>query len=111
MERLIGNMMGWFQVTPQQLEAEGEIPTPMGQTLYWDYYCYVKGHPIDQWDAPTAILCSSQDTLSEPEVVHAFARRFSCDLQVLEGGEHFFHTPQQLAVYRDWLSRHIEPVV
>ena len=111
MERLIGNMMGWFQVTPQQLEAEGEISTPMGQTLYWDYYRYVKGHPIDQWDAPTAILCSSQDTLSEPEVVHAFARRFSCDLQVLEGGEHFFHTPQQLAVYRDWLSRHIEPAI
>ena len=54
----IGNMMGWFQVTPQQLEAEGEIPTPMGQTLYWDYYCYVKGHPIDQWDAPTAIPVS-----------------------------------------------------
>lgn len=105
MERLIQSMMGWFQVTPQRLEAEGEIPTPMGQTLYWDYYCYVREHPIDRWDVPTAILCGSRDSLCEPKVTAAFAERFHCDLQVLEGGEHYFHTPEQLDVYREWLSR------
>lgn len=36
MERIIRNMMIWFQVSPERLEKEGTIDTPVGQKLYWD---------------------------------------------------------------------------
>lgn len=42
MERIIQSMMNWFSVSEQRLQAEREISTPIGQTLYWDYYCYAK---------------------------------------------------------------------
>ena len=33
MQRLIENMMRWFDVTLAQLEVQREIPTPIGETL------------------------------------------------------------------------------
>lgn len=104
MQRLIENMMTWFSVTPERLEAEGEIETP-AQTLYWDYYCYVREHPIAKWPVPTGIICGGADNLCEPEITRAFCDRFGCTLTVLPGGEHFFHTDVQLESYRDWLKK------
>ncbi|HEX3011905.1 MAG TPA: alpha/beta hydrolase, partial [Syntrophomonadaceae bacterium] len=49
MERIINNMMKWFNVSEDKLKADQEVETPIGQTLYWDYYCYVKSHPVDTW--------------------------------------------------------------
>jgi len=37
MERIIQNMMTWFSVSEERLQAEQKIATPIGQTLYWDY--------------------------------------------------------------------------
>lgn len=61
MRRLIENMMGWFGVTQERLCRERAIETPTGETLYWDYYCYVKEHPVRRWDTPTSILCGGRD--------------------------------------------------
>ena len=46
MERIIKNMMSAFGISEERLKVENEIPTPIGQTLYWDYYDYVKSHTI-----------------------------------------------------------------
>ncbi len=105
MERMIQNMMDWFQVSEERLRREGEIPTPMGQTLYWDYYCDVRANPIEAWDVPTEILWGEQDELCERETVEAFVRRFGGGLEILKGAEHFFHTPIQLAALEDWLDQ------
>lgn len=105
MERLIQNMMTWFSVSEQRLQAERKIETPIGQTLYWDYYQYVKANPITHWQTPTSILYGSADNLCEQEVVDQFSKRFGCHLSVLDGGEHFFHTPEQLAFYERWLAQ------
>jgi len=107
MERIINNMMAWFNVSEERLKIEKEVETPIGQALYWDYYCYVKSHPIDTWDKPTAILSGSDDNISEPDVVSDFAILFSCKLQVLEHGEHYFHTDEQLRYFRQWLRDNI----
>lgn len=107
MERIINNMMSWFNVSEDRLKAEKEIETPIGQILYWDYYCYVKSHPIDVWDKPTAILYGSDDNLSEYNVVSKFVKRCHCKLDVLEHGEHYFHTNEQLQYYRQWLRSNI----
>ena len=36
------------------------------------------------------------------DTVDRFARRFRCSLTAAEGMEHWFHTPEQLAVLRQW---------
>ena len=104
MRRLIENMMTWFGVSEERLKAQLEIPTPIGKTLYWDYYSYVKTHPVDKWSTPTAILYGEKDTLSEYDRVAAFSGRFGCNMTVMEDGEHYFHTDEQLAFLRNWLK-------
>jgi len=95
-------------VTEYAKEIAGEIATPIGQTLYWDYYCYVKAHPIDVWNAPTSILYGSEDNLCEYDRVSDFAGQFHAGLRGMERGEHFFHTGEQLEYCRQWLREEIE---
>lgn len=104
MERIIQNMMKWFHVSEQVLKEKGEIPTPMGETLSYKYYCYAKENLIDTWNVPTAILYGSEDTLTEREVINNFTNQFHCNLTILEGGEHWFHTQPQLAFLNNWLN-------
>ncbi len=107
MDRIIDNMMTWFNISEARLEAEQEIPTPAGQTLYWDYYCYVKENPVVCWDRPTAILYGKEDNLCEFNFVSSFAKEFNCDLKVMEHGEHYFHTAEQLSFLRQWLKEYL----
>lgn len=107
MERIIKGMMTWFNVSEEKLKAEKVVSTPIGQTLYWDYYQYVKSHFIDTWKSPTAILYGSDDNLCEFDVVSAFSDRFHCELSVMEHGEHYFHTEEQLQFFKQWLQEHI----
>ena len=108
MKRLINNMMAWFDVSPDRLRAEQEIALPaIRQTLYWDYYCYVRDNPVTVWESPTAILYGEADNLCEYGVITLFAQRFGCSLTVMKQGEHYFHTPAQLEFYRRWLKQHL----
>lgn len=107
MERLIRDMMGWAGVSEARLKAEGEIPTDFGETLSWRYLQYAQTHPITNWSTPTAILHAGHDNLTGQETVDAFVRRFGCELTVMENGEHWFHTPEQLAVLKSWEDAHI----
>ena len=105
MNRIICNMMKWFQVSEERLQNEKEIDTPIGQKLYWDYYSYVKEHPINHWDKKTSILYGSADNICEADTIHDFTKKFNCDLQILDQGEHFFHTREQLDYFQEWLRR------
>ena len=105
MEKLIHDMMGWAGVTREQLREAGEIPTAFGETLSWKYLTYAAEHQITGWDSPTAILYAGQDHLTDRETVDNFARRFGCTVTILENGEHWFHTEEQLAVLDAWLRR------
>lgn len=102
MERLIINMMTWSGVTEAQLEKQKLIPTGFGETLSWEYLSYVRNHRIDTWNAPTSILYGTADNLTERETVDAFVKKHNCQLTVMPGGEHWFHTPEQLAVLNRW---------
>ena len=103
MERLTRDMMGWFKISKARLEAEGTIPTPMGQALYWDDYCYVRSHPVDCWPFHTDILRGAEDNLVAAETVAAFAERFSCRMRIVEGAGHWFHTPEDMDRLFRWL--------
>ena len=107
MERIINNMMAWFNINEDSLKLEKEISTSDGQTLYWDYYCYVKEHPVDTWNIPASILYGSKDNLCEFNIVSSFAKHFNCNLKVMENGEHYFHTKEQFKYFRQWLRYHM----
>ena len=104
MERLIGSMLLWAGVTEEELRRRGKIPTDFGETLDIDYLRYVREHPIDSWPCDTAILYAGGDCLTERETVDAFCARFGCALSVMEQGEHWFHTPEQLRVLEAWTA-------
>lgn len=105
MEGLIQTMMGWAGVTEDQLQEQGEIPTSFGQTLSWKYLCWVREHPAHHWTCPVRILYGSEDSMTARQTVEEYVRRHHAALTVMEGGEHWFHTPQQLAVLREWEER------
>ena len=82
MEKLIENMMLWADVTEQELAEKLEIPTDFGETLSWKYLCYV----------------TSLETIS------AFAEKTGAALTVMPGGEHWFHTDEQVRFLDDWIT-------
>lgn len=63
MEKLIADMMIWANVTEQDLYKEKEIETSFGETLSWEYLCYVREHPV-VWNIPTKILYGDKDNLT-----------------------------------------------
>lgn len=103
MEKLIGNMMTWANVTEQELAEKREIPTDFGETLSWKYLCYVREHPI-LWRVPTRILYGEHDNLTSLETVSAFAARTGASLTVMPGGEHWFHTDEQMRFLGKWIT-------
>ena len=102
MERLIADMMRWANVTEAELEARGTIHTAFGEDLSWNYLCYVRSHPI-AWTAPTRILYGSRDNLTSLETVRGFAKKHHAALAVMEGGEHWFHTEEQMRFLDEWI--------
>ena len=104
MERLILDMMSWAGVSEQALCERGEIPTDFGETLSWEYLSYVREHPI-AWQAPTEILYAGGDHLVSRQSVERFAAEHGAGLTVLEDGEHWFHTEEQLAFLDNWVKK------
>lgn len=107
MNRLISNMMKWFNVSEEILKKEKEVSTPIGQALYWDYYCYVKENPIEKWNVTTHILYGEKDDTCEFDTIKKFQEIFDCDLKIVSGGEHYFHTKEQLQILEQWLDETI----
>ena len=103
MEKLIENMMLWANVTEQELAEKLEIPTDSGETLSWKYLCYVREHPIS-WCVPTRILYGEHDNLTSLETILAFAEKTGAALTVMPGGEHWFHTDEQMRFLDDWIT-------
>lgn len=104
MEKLISDMMCWAHVAESDLQEKGTIETAFGETLSWPYLCYVRSHPV-QWHVATEILYGQQDLLTSVETISAFAKDEQRGLTIMENGEHWFHTPEQMAFLDDWISR------
>lgn len=103
---LLGQMMTWFGVTPERLEREQEIETPV-DLMTWPYYQYVQTHPVACWPHPTSILYGSLDNLQAQDVMRRFAQRFGCGLTVAEGREHAFMGKGDAEFVENWLREHI----
>ena len=102
MEKLISDMMQWANVTEEQLQKEKEIQTSFGETLSWKYLCFVKEYPI-VWHIPTKILYGKKDNLTSYETVSDFATKMGIPLTIMNNGEHWFHTDEQMKFLDDWI--------
>ena len=105
MERLITDMMKWTHVTEQELESKGVIHTDFGEDLSWQYLSYVRSHPI-KWCVPTQILYGSKDYLMSIETITDFAYKHQANLTIMENGEHWFHTEEQMQVLDNWVKQY-----
>ncbi len=106
MEKLITDMIGWANVTEKELCQKGEIETQFGETLSWKYLEYVRNHPIN-WKVPTAILYASQDHLTSRKTIESYIQNHNASLTIMENGEHWFHTDEQLAFLDRWITMNI----
>ncbi len=105
MKTIIDNMMLWSNTTEEELKEKQEVKTDFGQTLYWNYYKYVKDNPITNWNKKTYILYGNKDNMQNEDIIKKFSNKFNCDLSILENGEHYFHTEEQLKFYKEWLNK------
>ncbi len=108
MEHLILDMMTWANVTEAQLEEKGVISTPFGEDLSWEYLSYVREHLV-QWNVPTRILYGSRDSMTAYETIAAFANAHGAELTVMENGEHWFHTEEQMRFLDQWIWQEFKP--
>ena len=104
MEGLILAMMGRAGVTEDELQKQGEIAVPFGQPLSWEYLCWVREHPVCDWPCPIHVLWGSCDNMTSRRMVERFAGRHHVRLTVVDGGGHWLHTPEQMALLRAWES-------
>ncbi len=104
LEKLIMDMMKWAGVSEEDLKREKIIKTDFGEELSWEYLCYVREHPI-KWTTPTEILYGTKDHLVTIETMKSFSERISAGLTVMENGEHWFHTKEQMAFLDKWMRK------
>mgnify|MGYP004545834659 CR=1 FL=1 len=95
----------WANVTENELRERKEIPTDFGETLSWDYLCYVRENPIE-WTIPTYILYGENDNLTSYKTISDFALRTGASLTVMNNGEHWFHTAEQMKFLDEWICSH-----
>ena len=105
MEALIKKMMEFENITEMELKRKETISTSFGELLSWQYLSWVREHPVF-WKIPTSILYGKHDHLQSLEAIQAFADASNADLTIMEDGEHWFHTEEQLAFLDKWLSSH-----
>lgn len=106
MHWLVEHMMIWSGVTEKQLEEEKEIATDI-DTLRWDYYQYIKTHPITKWPIETSILYGGKDNLQPLNSLHSFADKFRCKLTISEQSEHPFMSPSDYGIVEQWWIENI----
>ena len=103
MESIILNMMKCENITEDRLMSEKEIETSFGESLSWEYLSYVRKNTI-HWDIPTNILFADNDNMTSVDTMTNFANKINANLTTMKGGEHWFHTDEQMNFLANWFK-------
>ena len=103
MEKLITDMMVSENITEEELYKKKEIKTSFGETLSWDYLTFARKNPIE-WNIPTYILYGENDDLTSYETILNFTNKSKANLTIMKGGEHWFHTDEQIEFLDNWIK-------
>ncbi len=104
MEKLILGMMDYARVTEEELKEKRTVKTPFGEDLSYEYLCYVREHPV-KWNVKTHIAYGEHDSFTDIAAVTEFADKHGADLSVMKGGEHWFHTEEQMEFLFEWIRK------
>lgn len=96
MPLLITGMMQACGVSEEELCRKKFIETPFGETLSWQYLCRAR-KDLPEWKVPTHIIYGENDSMIPLAAVRAFAEKSGATLDIMAGGEHWFHTAEQFA--------------
>lgn len=103
MQKLIEDMMKRANVSEDELREAGIIETSFGQTLSWEYLSYTKANQIN-WEIPTHILYGEKDNFTSLTTISEFSKQIGATLTVVENGEHWFHTAEQMSILDRWIT-------
>ena len=103
MEKLITDMMFLENITEEELYKKKKIKTSFGKTLSWDYLTFARKNPIE-WNIPTYILYGENDDLTSYETILNFTNKSKANLTIMKGGEHWFHTDEQIEFLNNWIK-------
>lgn len=105
MEKLICEMMIQAGITEDELNEKKTIGTHFGETLSWEYLCYVRNNPVE-WKVTTHILYGEKDNITSYATVLSFAEKIGATLDVMKNGEHWFHTKEQTEYLDLWIKKY-----
>ena len=103
MEKLITDMMVSENITEEELYKKKKIKTSFGETVSWDYLTFARKNPIE-WNIPTYILYGENDDLTSYETILNFTNKSKANLTIMKGGEHWFHTDEQIEFLNNWIK-------
>lgn len=103
MEKLITDMMFLKNITEEELYKKKKIKTSFGETLSWDYLTFARKNPIE-WNISTYILYGENDDLTSYETILNFTNKSKANLTIMKGGEHWFHTDEQIEFLDNWIK-------
>jgi len=104
MEKLIADMLLWSGENEATLKEKRIIETAFGETLSWEYLSWIRDNPVS-WSVPTEVIYGSTDTLQSPETIKSFCTAVGAGLTVMENGEHWFHTAEQMEFLDNWIAQ------
>lgn len=93
---IINGMLAAAKANLNRLEKEKNIVFG-NQIISWDYYVYAKNHKVGGLAKDTLIVYSSPDYVVGEQSIQKFAYDSNATAVEMAGGEHYFHTPKQVA--------------
>ena len=72
------------------------------KTCHGNTFIMVWEHPVS-WNVPTDILYGSEDNLTSIDTMTAFAQAHHANLTIMDGGDHWFHTDEQMKFLDNWI--------
>ena len=93
---MINGMLTGAKADLNRLEKEKNIVFG-NQIISWDYYVYAKNHKVGGLAKDTLIVYSSPDYVVGEQSIQKFVGDINATIAMMNGGEHYFHTPGQIA--------------
>ena len=103
MKNVVIYIHGKYGTAEEELYKKKKIKTSFGEILSWEYLTFVRKNPIE-WNIPTYILYGEKDNLTSYETILNFTNKTKANLTIMKGGEHWFHTDEQMEFLDNWIK-------
>lgn len=103
MVSLIGGMMEEAGIGEEELKEKRTVVSKNGDLLSYDYLIYAREHAEYALPPFVSVLTAENDPLAPPEKAKAFAEKYGAYRVQYPGGEHWFHTEEELRARDLWI--------